>query len=183
MDTVGAQFDSDGDDNQRYSSMAVSLELVDRIESVVKEEVATIKAKLDKFARTMVSVDTSLSDLRSAFRPTTCRPSGTSGQSGAGSDETDGVYMLLRKTVDNVYPSELILACCSAAVLSMWKTLCLEEQVLEVVPQGSGDAPVSPIEVQNCAAERFVKALFFSFPAKQTMKAYAEQDGVDHTSL
>jgi hypothetical protein len=55
--------------------------------------------------------------------------------------------------------------------------------VQEVVPQVSSDEPVSPIEVQHCAAERFVKALFFSFTAKRTMKAYAEQDRIDHTSF
>jgi hypothetical protein len=82
--------------------------------------------------------------------------------------------MLLSKTIENVLPSELIPACCGAAVLSMWKALCLEERVQEVVSQGSGDAPVSSVEAQYCAAERFVKALFFSFTAKQTMKAYAE---------
>jgi hypothetical protein len=145
MDTVGAEFDSDGDDNQRSSSIPVSSELVDRIESVIKEEVAIIKAKLDELARAMVFVDTSLGDVKRAFRPSSYRPSGTSGQSGTGSDDADGVDMLLRKTIDNVYPSELMSACCSAAVLSIWKALCLEEQVQELVPQGSGDAPVSPI--------------------------------------
>jgi hypothetical protein len=64
----------------------------------------------------------------------------------------------------------------------MWKALCLEERVQEVVSQGSGDAPVSSVEAQHCAAERFVKALFFSFTAKQTMKAYAEEDGIGHIS-
>jgi hypothetical protein len=156
---------------------------VDRIENLIKEEVAIIKTKLDELARAVVFVDTYLNDLKRAFRPSACRPSGTSRQSGAGSDDADGDDMLLRKTVDNVYPSELMSACCSAAVLSMWKALCLEEQVQEVVLRRGGDAPVSNIQVQHCAAERFVKALFFSFTAKHTMKAYAEQDGIDHTSL
>jgi hypothetical protein len=91
--------------------------------------------------------------------------------------------VLLRKPVDNIYHSELISAYCSAAVLSVWKALCLEGHVQEVVLQGSGDAPVSPAEGQHRAAERFIKALFFSFTAKHTMKAYAEQDRIGHTSL
>jgi hypothetical protein len=97
MDTVGAEFDSDGDENQRSSSMPVSSELVDRIESAIKEEVAIIKAKLDELARAMVFVDTSLGDLKRAFWPSACRPSGTSGQSGARSDDADGNDMILRK--------------------------------------------------------------------------------------
>jgi hypothetical protein len=91
--------------------------------------VAIIKAKLDEIARAMICVDTSLGDLKRAFRPSACWPSGKSGQSGAGSDDADGVDTLLRKTVDNVYPSEFISACCSAAVLSMWKVLCLDEHL------------------------------------------------------
>jgi hypothetical protein len=183
METQGAEFDSDGDENQHSSSMPGSLELVDRIESVLKEQVAAMNAKLEELRRAVVSVDTSLGDLKRAFRPSAGRPSGMSGQSGAGSGEVEGAYMLLTKTIENVFPSELISACCGAAVLSMWKALCLEERVQEVVSQGSGDGPVSSVEAKHCAAERFVNALFFSFTAKHTMKAYAEQDGSDHISL
>jgi hypothetical protein len=64
MNTRGAEFDSDGDENQRSSSMPGSSELVDRIESVLKEQVAAINAKLDELAHAMVSVDTSLGDER-----------------------------------------------------------------------------------------------------------------------
>jgi hypothetical protein len=84
MDTVGTEFDSDGDDDQRSSSMSFSSELVDRIESVVKEEVASLKAKLDELARAMVSVEAFLGDIRRAFRPAARRPPGLSGKSGVG---------------------------------------------------------------------------------------------------
>jgi hypothetical protein len=183
METQGAEFDSDGDDNQRSSSMPGSSELVHRFESVLKEQVEAINAKLDGLARAIVSVETSLGDLKRAFMPSAGRPSGMSGQSGTGSGAVEGASTLFTKTIENVFPSELISACCGAAVLYMWNALCLEERVQEVVSQGSGDAPVSSVEVQHGVAERFVKALFFSFTAKHTLKAYAELDGSDHISL
>jgi prefoldin subunit 5 len=45
------------------------LELVDRIESVLKEQVAAMNAKLEELRRAVVSVDTCLGDLKRAFMP------------------------------------------------------------------------------------------------------------------
>jgi hypothetical protein len=179
-------YTSDGDEVQRSTTIDTYSERFDRIELLLKEQVAGVRSDIYGIAKIMAEVSESVDVLKRAFM------SGSSARSGRTSSTTfEERHPLLHQNIDNTFPLDLLSACVGSSMLSMWTKLCLHGQVTvpstsetnECSDDNCDESNTDHVEVQGREAERYMKGLLFGFLPKHTLKAYAEEDGTDHSQF
>lgn len=179
-------YDSDGDYNHRSSTVEMYSDRLDRIEALVREEGVSTRSKIEQVVNTLALVSKSVDELKRAYRPGSSAGS-VSGKTASSAFEER--HPLLTQTIDSTFPVDLLSACVSASMQATWKRICFgDEMSVPSTAETNGCSEencdediIDPVQDQKSKAVRYVKALLFGFQAKYTLKAYAEQDGADHT--
>jgi hypothetical protein len=157
-------YTSDGDEVQRSTTIDTYSERFDRIELLLKEQVAGARSDIYGIAKTMAEVGESVDVLKRAFM------SGSSAGFGRTSSTTfEERHPLLNQTIDNTFPLDLVSACVGSSMLSMWKKIFLHGQVSvtstaetnECSDDDCNESTTDHVEIQRREAERYMKGLLF----------------------